>query len=320
VRYPLDLMKCSVCEHVQLRHVVGDLFTADYKYSTPDAFRPHLEALAQQLKKRYSRASRVLEIGSNNGLFLRVLQQAGFQVAGCDPVATDAWSIAQPFTSRLARSMLGKFDIAVALNVFAHIDDLQDVFQGLDSVLAEDGAIVFEVQYLPDLIQRGAFDMIYHEHVDYHTLGPLKGFLRRMGFVMTGWEKTDAHGGSIRVTARRRGAEATLPRESLDWQQLEERVEAARRRLDQAVADHAPLVAFGATAKACTLVHQFGIARHIAYCVDDTPQKQGRYIAGTDIQVCPVARLKDETVLLTAWNYEEQIRKRIPNRLVNPFI
>jgi hypothetical protein len=54
--------------------------------------------------------------------------------------------------------------------------------------------------------------------------------------------------------------------------------------------------------------------------VDDTPQKQFRYIPGTNIQILPVSSLKDEKVLLTAWNYEREIRVRIPNELVNPFV
>ena len=92
-----------------------------------------------------------------------------------------------------------------------------------------------------------------------------------------------------------------------------------KQELHAAIAHHGPLVAFGASAKACTLINCTEIAPHITYCVDDTPEKQGRYIPGTNILVRPVSVLHDEPVLLTAWNYERIIRERIPNHLINPF-
>jgi hypothetical protein len=81
-----------------------------------------------------------------------------------------------------------------------------------------------------------------------------------------------------------------------------------------------PLVAFGATAKACTLIHHFGLTDFIDYCVDDTPAKQGRYIPGTDIEICPTAVLRqdpDAVVLLTAWNFADVIMPQYPDK---PFI
>ena len=70
---------------------------------------------------------------------------------------------------------------------------------------------------------------------------------------------------------------------------------------------------------ACRWRHHLGIADKIEYCVDSTPQKQGRYIPGTNIRILPVSELKNQTVLLTAWNYEREIRQMITNKLINPF-
>jgi hypothetical protein len=76
---------------------------------------------------------------------------------------------------------------------------------------------------------------------------------------------------------------------------------------------------FGATAKACTLIHNFGIASLIAYCIDETPQKRGRYIPGTGIRITPNVG-EPKAVFLTAWNYEDYIRARFPDmRIITPW-
>jgi hypothetical protein len=80
------------------------------------------------------------------------------------------------------------------------------------------------------------------------------------------------------------------------------------------------MVAFGAAAKACTLINELGIASQIAYCVDDTPQKQFRYMPGTNIQIRrPLQVFGMRRCCCAAWNFESVIRERIPNALVNPF-
>lgn len=309
-KYPLELMKCDSCGHVQLRHVISGLFE-DYKYQTPSS---NQKDYASGLRLLYKPSS-VLEIGSNNGILIDALREQGVMAIGVDPSNEHQFGIRAYFTDKFAKGFQVLFDLVVANNVFAHIDDLQDVFRGIDRVLTKDGHIVFEVQYLPDLISRGAFDMIYHEHLDYHTLRPLAKFLKKMGFVMTMYERIPAHGGSIRVHASRKGDECKLPQEPLDWALLKSKIMETKSRVY--LSDG--VVAFGAAAKACTLINELGIAPNIRYCVDDTPRKQGRYIPGTDIQIKPVSELGDEPVLLTAWNYEREVRQRIPNKLINPF-
>lgn len=311
-RFPLDVMQCTDCEHVQLKQVVKGLFD-DYKYETPKT--AYLKESALELKEKYPTAKKVLEIGSNNGAYLDCLRDVGFWAIGMDPSASDGLSIKEPFTSSSAKGFRAKFDLVLANNVFAHIDDLRDVFVGIEKVLSTEGAVVFEVQYLPYLIERGAFDTIYHEHLDYHTLKPLAKFLKSVGLVMTEWAMIPTHGGSIRVTGKREGPEAYLPDESLRWKALREKMEASKKKLTA----NGRMVAFGASAKASVLINQLGLNDRILYCVDDTEKKQGRFIPGTDIQIKPVSALGGEAVLVTAWNYYDIIRQRIPNKLIDPF-
>jgi SAM-dependent methyltransferase len=313
----MELMGCDECGHVQQAYVLTGLFT-DYKYQTPQTVAAYLEPIAKRIADSNPEA-KVLEIGCNNGVFLDCLIKEGLDAWGVDPANSHPRGIKACFSSELA-DHLGTFNVVVANNVLAHIDDLRDVFSGIVKVLEPDGSLIFEVQYLVDLIESGSFDMIYHEHLDYHHLAPLKPFLRSFGLVMTEWEHIKNHGGSIRVTARKFGEECEIPQETLDWDGLKRRVEASKRRCKAILASHGRVVCFGAAAKATTLINEFGIEDHILYCVDDTPQKQFRYIPGTRIQILPTSALRpDQPVLLTAWNYESEIAAKYPNQLINPF-
>tara|TARA_R110000868_G_scaffold298044_1_gene558326 strand:- start:499 stop:756 length:258 start_codon:yes stop_codon:yes gene_type:complete len=83
-------------------------------------------------------------------------------------------------------------------------------------------------------------------------------------------------------------------------------------------------VLFGAPAKATTLIHNMDCIENIAYCVDDTPIKQGKYLPGTDIKIYPTDKLLSFNshkgdVILTAWNYKDVIQPRFPNiNFINP--
>lgn len=319
-RIPLDVQECLRCGHVQLREKVTVDWT-DYKYSTPEANRPHLADAAQRIKNRYSYLKTALEIGSNNGLYLEELQRVGITAYGVDPCATVGVKAA--FSHALAAT-LQPVDLIVANNVLAHVDDLRDVFSGIDRLMHDDSVLVFEVQYLPDMMARGAFDMIYHEHRDYHTLKPFVPFLKRYGLVITEWEFISTHGGSIRVYCERAGVSTELPDEPLDWRAFKRRIDHAKQSVWQQVREvEGPMACFGATAKATTLIHHFGLTDHFMYCVDNTPAKQGRYIPGTHIPIQSENTLSDyppDAVLLTAWNFEREIRAQFPHlHFIVPF-
>lgn len=327
-RHRLDLVECVECEHVQIRDVVPDevLFPRSYRYATPKAASAHLEAAARSLREAYQHAKSVVEIGANNGLYLEALHVAGFQsVVGVDPCGS-GWVWQMPFDMAAAkriRERVGMIDLIVANNVFAHVDDLGAMFRAVDHCLSEDGALVFEVQYFPDMVRLGAFDMIYHEHRDYHTLKPWPKFLKKHGLVIKNVEHLDTHGGSIRVHCERPGIGIAVWQEQTDWRAFRRTIEQAKSSVTGQLATvSGRVVAFGATAKACTLIHHFKIADRIAYCVDETPAKQGRFIAGTAIEVSGIERLVAEppaAMLLTAWNYEAIIRARFPGlRMIVP--
>ena len=338
--HPLDLMQCKDCDHIQLSHVLPDLFK-DYKYRTPKAVENHLMQTAVMLKQRYPHAKTVLEIGSNNGINTEILKQQFDSIIGIDPAGTHWACMKMPFGMTATRGTVikrginrgvytrkssaaviykrvGPVDLIIANNVFSHIDDLDDVFRAIDFLLDKDGAVIIEVQDFQACLDHGMFDMIYHEHLDYHRPGPWIKFLKRFNLKLSAVEHIEPHGGSLRLTATRYH-ETDWVDPPVDWTdyatECYARVNGMRNRIRGSAA------IWGATAKVTTMIHYSGLLRKFEYCVDTTPEKQGRYLPGTDIKIIPEFPDQDpDTVLLGAWNYETEFKRQFPHlNGINPY-
>ena len=111
----------------------------------------------------------VSDIGSNDGTTLSFFKNAGMKVLGIDP----AKDIAQKATNEGINTIGDFFNYSLACklkrkygpckyitshNACAHIDDLLDVFKGVEYWLDEDGIFVLEVGYFVDVYQNTWFD------------------------------------------------------------------------------------------------------------------------------------------------------------------
>ena len=88
--YPLDLFLCSECGHFQLLDVVdAEVLFRDYVYvsSTSPVFVEHFRRYADEIIDSYAPPDEglVVEIGSNDGTFLKFFKSKGMRVLGIDP-------------------------------------------------------------------------------------------------------------------------------------------------------------------------------------------------------------------------------------------
>ena len=59
---------------------------------------------------------------------------------------------------------MGAADLILGRHVFAHIDDLQDLLAGLETVSHATTLIAFEVPHW-SIFRTNEFDTVYHEHL-----------------------------------------------------------------------------------------------------------------------------------------------------------
>ena len=341
--YPLDVYRCTDCGHLQLLDIVDPrvLFT-HYVYVSSTSpvmvgyLRDQCAAIVRRLKLKPG--DLVVEFGSNDGTLLRLFKEAGMRVLGVDPaanVAPDAAEIetvADFFGAGMAGRIREKYGPAKAIcayNVCAHIDDLRDVVDGVRTLLAPDGQFVFEVGYLLDVYSKTLFDTIYHEHVDFHHVEPLKRFFDGRGLKLLHAERSDIQGGALVGYV---GTPATGQADSsvneliaLEHEAGLHRADTFRRWADMIrqrgeelmtllrglKAKGKSIAAYGAPAKATTLMYHFGLDSSVLdYVVDDNPLKQGMFTPGLHIPVHSpdeLYRQKPDYVLLLAWNFAAQL-------------
>ena len=345
--YPLDLYLCEGCHHVQLGHVVDPklLYQNDYTYvsGTSAQFVKHLEVYAADMVRKFSlkQGALVSDIGSNDGTCLRFFQQRGMKVLGVDPATQIAEAASRGgietvgtfFSLALAQELRRKYGPAAFItshNACAHIDQLDDIMRGVCHWLDDDGVFVLEVGYFVDVFTNLWFDTIYHEHLDFHTVGPFEKLLARTGMKLISVERVSPQGGSIRVFAQKSNGPINRDSSVQELIALERNLglhspstfEVFRKRIDSAGADLRDLVgklkaerksiaAYGAPTKATTLMSNFGVgAESIDFIVDDNPLKQGLYSPLSHIPVLPTAeiyRRRPDYVLVLAWNFAEPI-------------
>ncbi len=348
--FPLDLVFCHDCSHLQLPDAVNpELLFGRYIYVTSSSLGlvQHFARQADAILERVAppAGSLVVDVGSNDGSLLRAFQARGLRGLGIDPArdiarrATESGVETVPafFTSRLARELRKKHGpaaVVTANNVFAHSDHLPDMADGVRELLAPDGVFVFEVSYLVDIVDKMLFDTVYHEHLCYHSVRPLDRFLRRHGLETADVERIPSKGGSLRVTAQLAGGPRAVSPRVRELIELELRLGYNRidvfkefaRRIDAAKhealkhvlglkAQGRRLAGYGASPTVTTLLHHFDLGRHLDFLVDDNPIKHGTLSPGHRLPVFPSSALygrpADDVVIL-AWNYAGPIVQRHP--------
>ncbi len=343
-RFPLKVVFCEGCGMVQITETVRpEILFSDYPYfsSFSDAMVASVGRLAERLvaDRGLGEDSLALEIASNDGYLLQHYLRMGVPVLGIEPAANVAEAAeARGVTTRVAffGSELGaalaaegrQADVIHANNVIAHIPDVNGVFAGIKAVLKPDGVAVIEAPYVRELVERCAFDTVYHEHFFYHAATPFQALVARHGLTLSDVEAIPLHGGSLRYFVAHEGR--PVARAVHDLFAEEERIGLTRAAyytrfgdrvaglkddlkalLARLKAEGRSIAAYGASAKGATLLNTFGIGGEtIDYVVDRSTVKQGRFTPGTHLEILSpdvlLERRPDYCLLLT-WNFADEI-------------
>lgn len=344
--YPLEMLRCSGCGHVQIGLEVPAeiLFPYSYPYlsGTTRILRENFSDLYEECAKviALQSDSLIVDIGSNDGTLLKNFKAGGHRVLGVEPsqagaVARDEGidTLTAYFsrdTSRQVREQYGRARVITAANVFAHITDPHAVVDAIVDLLADDGIFVSESHYLLPLIETVQYDTIYHEHLRYYHLGALNYLLSRHGLEIFRIKPIPTHGGSIRVYAARRG-QRPVDRSVIDQIAAEDRagitdgtaLATFRRRvvasklglmalLDGIKRDGARIYGIGAPSRASTLINYVGLDDGILDCVLEvaSSHKLGKYVPGTRIPVLDEKKLFEDPpdyALLLSWHISNEL-------------
>lgn len=351
--YPLHTYVCDRCMLVQLPEVEKPthIFAEEYLYfsSYSASWLAHARAYTGAMSERFGLGEKsfVVEIASNDGYLLQYFKERGVPVLGVEPagnvakVAVEQRGIPTEVaffgveTAKRVAARGPKADLIAANNVLAHVPDLHDFVGGMKALLAPTGVVTVEFPHLQRLIDETQFDTIYHEHFSYFSFFTARRAFREHGLTVFDVEELPTHGGSLRVYARHEEDEsktvgdrvrALEARErELGYERLETylaftgKVEALKLAflefLVRAKREGKTVAGYGAPAKGNTLLNYCGVKPDLlAYTVDKSPHKQGRFLPGSHIPVFAPEKL-DETrpdyVLILPWNLREEITAEV---------
>ncbi len=353
--YPLDLNFCNQCSNSQLSVVVPPEKMFDnyfYLSSTSQQFRDHFVDIAKELKTdlKLKNTSVVVDIGSNDGIFLDPLKNLGINAIGIEPAKNVAkianskklTTLPEYFSDKTVNKIIkkhGKVDVVTAFNVFAHGDGLKDILKNTEELLKKNGEFIFEIQYLLRTLKDVTFDNIYHEHVNYWCFLAILNFFENSQMKVYKVKEVETHGGSLRVYATKnknkrmhksvREYIEIEKKNKLDkyptYLEFAKKVEDTKKKslemINEIKSEKKKIIGYGAPAKATTILNYFGLNdKDFLYTIDENSLKQNKFIPGTNIQIKNVKDIKPsdyDYVLVLAWNFFDLIKKNNKKKFNN---
>ncbi len=348
--YPLNVRVCGECFLAQVEeYVTPEHIFREYAYfsSYAQSWVEHARRYAAMAVERFSlgRASRIVELASNDGYLLQFFVARGFDVLGIDPAENVAQAAAEKgvrtltrfFGRELAAELVADgqaADLVIGNNVLAQVPDINDFVGGIAALLKPRGHVTLEFPHLLRLIEENQFDTIYHEHFSYFSLMTAARILKAHGLRLFDVEELWTHGGSLRLFACHEEApDETSPRVAeiirhelaaglsglAAYASFAERVKETKRKLldflISAKRGGKSVVGYGAPGKGNTLLNYCGVRTDfLDYTVDRNPYKHGKFLPGTHIPVLPperIAETRPDYLLILPWNFKDEIMEQM---------
>jgi SAM-dependent methyltransferase len=334
--YPLGVYECPNCRLVQvIESPPSDLFYDNYIYtstSSPDMADNFVDLQSVILPMLNSKKSKlkVLDIGCNDGGFLRLFGgDDRYALHGTDPSPVAAKAVDDCYTlyeeyfpGRLTKNG-GPYDLIVGTNSLAHIPNVGDCFASIKAILAPGGILVIEVSDFNEMVARGAWDYIYHEHLYYYTEQSLADILISYQLEVFRCDSIATKGGSLRVFARHqeiRDQSSRTGRINLASRTISElkskyyKCMAAYDVLQSQVKEHSSVYGYGACATGTVTIAQHKLFGEIEYLIDDNPDRQNRFAPYWAKKVRGLHQIKfsdDDIVIVFAWRFYDRILENI---------
>ncbi len=355
---PTEKIDCSIlwcnqelipggCGLLQMEHSVPPEILYDaywYRSGTNQTMRRHLSEIASSAQSYLQTSqAKVLDIGCNDGTLLLNYPEY-FEKFGCDPsdVAQEvqhAKVVQDIFPSIALSELLGdnKMDIITSIAMFYDLEDPVAFARNIKSHLAPKGIWIFEMSYMPTMINLDSFDTICHEHLEYYSLNVLNTICTIAGLKITKIFFNDINGGSIRCytthienTTYDQEVDLKLINEKiqeeivlgfntiLPYLEFQKRIEIIKYDLNSLLKklknEGNSIHIYGASTKGNTILQWCEIDNSlIDFAAERNPDKYGAMTLGTEIPIISEAdsrAMNPDYYLVLPWHFKEEFIER----------
>ncbi|MES2430911.1 MAG: class I SAM-dependent methyltransferase [Bacteroidota bacterium] len=349
-----SLVRCNpqidenACGLLQMEHSVpSEILYAAYWYrsGTNATMRNHLKEIVDStlglLQK--DKNCNVLDIGCNDGTLLNYYP-ANFEKFGCDPsdVAQEvkgAKVVQDIFPSAELNSVMQdkKMDVITSIAMFYDLESPVDFVKNIKRYLSPEGIWVFEMSYMPHMLELDSYDTICHEHLEFYSLAVLEKIAAMAEMKIFKISFNDINGGSIRCYATHKESGLYYNKENhklmnevrqkefdleLDTDKpyvaFQYRIEKVRNELHDLLVkfkkEGKKVHVYGASTKGNTILQWCDInSMLVDYAAERNPDKYGAYTLGTNIPIISEEEsraMNPDYYLVLPWHFKAEFLER----------
>ena len=324
------------------------LFNDNYAFisSTSKSMKIHFKNFANKIKKKMNKNSSIMEIGCNDGIFLRNFKN--FDHLGIEP-SKNVFNISRSqnlkvinsfFTNELVKKkkLYNKYDIIFAANVICHIPKMLKLFESIELSLKQNGFFIFEEPYLGSMLEKTSYDQIYDEHYYMFSATSIVSILKSFNLKLVNAEKIPTHGGSMRYYVKKTKSEEItdkLKKILLYEKKIKiSKIQTIKKFVNNCITSKKRILkilnsvqkegndiyGYGATSKSTTILHFCKVKQNsIKGIFDNTPTKIGKYFPAKKIKIIDYKhfkKIKPKYCFLFAWNHFKEIFEKEKNNKI----
>lgn len=344
-KFPLHVVLCKKCGLSQLSIIPNTKFIFnkyDYLSSSSKPLSNHYRSLVSKIIKKYkiSYKDTVLDIGCNDGVLLQHYPKKFLNVVGIEPSNASKYIkqkriklINKFFNYNSSKQYLKKFKkpkIITITNVLAQIDDLNNFAKSLKNIIDKNSLVIIEFPYLLHMVNKGLFDLIYHEHLSYFSLTPLIFLFEKFNIEIIDFEKINfgASGPALRIFLSKKYSKykiykkvkAQIRNEKI-WginkiekyklfnKKTNKKINKIREIIYNKYEQGYNLGCFTAPAKGNTLLNSLKIRKNIIkFTSENNKKKINKFTPGTHIKIVSDNDFLKKNIhyaILLSWNYKK---------------
>ena len=322
------------------------MFNKDYPFFTGSSeyMKSHFKDYSKFVEKYLKSNPKIIEIGSNDGTFLKNFDLQNCKIMGIEPsksvadvaIKNNIPTLNDFFNIKNVKNLkefLGQTDLICASNVICHIPDLKGLIGAVDLLLKKDGTFVFEEPYLGSMFEKVSYDQIYDEHIYMFSATSVSKIFNLFGFYLVDAIPQKTHGGSMRYVLRRKNEKNNNLEKILKYEdknkinkiesclKFKRNCEISRDNIIKKIVSFKnsgkSICGYAATSKSTTILNYCNLGtNYIDYICDTTKEKIGKFSPGMHIPIKDMDYFKKnmkDCIYLFAWNHKEEIFKKEKN-------
>lgn len=339
VEYPIEILFCKICYTAYQKFQVSKqtLFSKDYHYRArmTGSVLSGMQDLVNSIEKKVGtlKNKNCLDIGCNDGSLLNFFKKKGCKTLGVEPTGAAKeckHKVINKFFDKKTATQIKNSnfspDIITFTNVFAHIEDLNNLINNLKIIVSPTTILVVENHYLGSVLKYGQFDTFYHEHPRTYSFKSFQHIAKISNMKLFSVQFVSRYGGNIRAYFGNNISQKNITKKEKNFNKLFLKMKKdmftwkkkTRKFISMYVKKNGKLIAKAFPGRAAILIKLLNLnEKHISSVYEIKGSvKVNHYVPGTKIPILPESQLyrkKDlnRPILNLAWHLPKEVRRNL---------